>query len=519
MKIIKKILITSLSLIITAVVLVTFYLFADTTLGIIALGSAYALLFAVFILTLVGLIKGNVKFLDIEGRFNFLLILTYTLVTSALLLITWSVNYQLQEELGSLSFSEKIGLISGDYWFNDKKIESFTQDYPVRKVEHVTFTYHPNTEKQVEVMATTLGAITQLEREIYGRVIEKSEPLEVSVLRDADDYDQLNPNLKIAEAGFYNSMNKQAMVYHDATAESGDDLFVVETFVHEYSHYLFDLFLEEEGLDQRDVPVWFNEGIAEYIRNRVVSTFRVPYDFDQDLSYLDLHTQNSWNKAQSDADVYYQAQLGVEYIIGHKGDLSALSDILLDQKETDSFTRSFEQTTDLKLADLQRAVNTLEHDLYETWETWSVNRDFEKAESLYKDILGTHPYNGKIWHQYALMHEQQENWEEALAARQKQIRISPDSEGLINTSYLLVLKDSEEAVIMAEKAFKAADIEPYGINRVLFYEQWLEDISRYHELMTEEKYREAYDSLTQSENMFYYLPIFDELEMKINTLE
>lgn len=513
----KNIILWLARLVVTIIIIVFTYIFVGNVLGTIIFFIGAILLLIISIFSLIGMVRGRSKLLKSMGRFNFFMIFSNCLAVSIVLLVTWSANIILEEEFGELSASEKISLIHSAVSSNENEISAFTQGYPELESGHITFRYHPDTIKSVEEMIATLDVIKQMEKDIYGREIEKTESLEVLVLRNADDYFKLNNNFQSADRGLYDSNRKRAMIYQGGVSGMEDDLYVIETFVHEYSHYLFDLFLEQEELNMREVPIWFNEGIAEFMTKRVITNTMMPGEGEFTISYLDLHTDGEWDQALLTNNIYYQSYLGVEYIVGNQGNVSVLADILLNQKESGDFTQAFEKTTGLDLAGLHQSISLVDQKLDVAWDTWALDRDFEKADSLYKEILKKLPTHSLAWHQYALMFEEDRNWEEALAVRREDIRINPGAAGFLNTSYLLILTDSGESMEMANKALEAAEQEPYG--SIQFIEQWVEDVSHYHQLITDEKYGEAYDAIIQSEPLSYQQSIVEELITMKTALE
>lgn len=509
MKSIKHMLVSVIRFVVMTGIILFTYIFVGPTVGTIIFIVGFILLLAIFIDALIGMIKGKTRCLKTSGRFNLFIVLTDCVVISLILLITWSGNILMQEEFGPLSAMEKMSFVHNALSSNEKEISSFTQDYPVLETNHITFRYHPDTEVSVERMVTALAAIEELEKEIYGHEIQKVKPLEVLVLRNADDYYQLNPTIKTEDAGLYDPNRKRTIMYYDGVNAMEEDFYVVETFIHEYSHYLLDLFIEQEDLKYHEVPVWINEGIAELMRNRIISSMRLPEERDSNISFLDLQTSFEWNQARETNDVYYQAYLAVEYIIGRHGNPSVLPEILLHQKETGDFAQSFDKTTGLKLTELHQTVSSVDQKLNLAWNTWSIDGDYQEAESLYEEVLEDIPYHNFAWQQSALMHEVNNNWDEAITARREHIQVNPTTDSLLNLSYMLVLTDSKEAATMALEALEASENGPY--DQIFFYEQWVEDVSHYHQLMAENKTIEAYESIMKSEHLSYQPTILEEL--------
>lgn len=252
---IKHMLVWVIRLVVTAGVILFTYTIVGNVLGTVIFVVGSIILLTVIISSFIGIVIGKSRLLKNSGRFELFQIITYSVAVGLILLNAWWANTVLKEEFGPLSATEKIGLIHNAFSSNENEISALTKDYPVLVTRHITFRYHPDTEKSVEGMIASLDAIEQLEIAIYGREIKKDKPLEVLIFKNADDYFELNRDVHSLESGHYDSNHKRAMVYKGGVSGMEDDLYVIETFVHEYSHYLLDLFLEQEDLKKYDGPV------------------------------------------------------------------------------------------------------------------------------------------------------------------------------------------------------------------------------------------------------------------------
>ncbi|GEK91804.1 collagenase [Alkalibacterium kapii] len=491
-------------LVITGIILLT-YLVVGVELGAIIFIAGSILLLIVFIMALIGSVKGKSRVFKKAGRFKLVLILTDTVAAMLILLVAFSVTTLVQEEVGLLSAKDKIAIVRNAFSSDKNKVNDFTQAYPVLETDNIIFRYHPDTEKSVEKMTSIFTAVEDMEKDIYGKAVDKSEPLEVIVLRDADDYFTLNPNADTMEGGHYNSYFKRAMLYEDDVSENQENFHILEVFAHEYSHYLMDIFLEEEDLDWRDVPVWFDEGVAELMSYRTVPAHMLPEGKIFDTSFLDLHTHDEWDKSESKVDTrnYDQSYLAVLYLLDSQdGDLSFISDLLKQQSEASDFEEAFNKMTGTELAALHESVSWIENKRSLAWDSWSMESDYEEAEVLYKEILQELPAHSDILQNYAMMLEQSQNWDAAIKARKEHTKVNPTANSLLNLSYMLLFTDSKEALTQATKAVEAAEKEPYDY--LDFYEQWMEDAGHYHQLMKENRPQEAYDFIMESEHADYF---------------
>ena len=65
-----------------------------------------------------------------------------------------------------------------------------------------------------------------------------------------------------------------------------------DNLFHEYTHYVIDSFIDDNKIDNKAVPLWFKEGICDYITGENIF-------FDGELEYIslkNLETYEDWNK-------------------------------------------------------------------------------------------------------------------------------------------------------------------------------------------------------------------------------
>ncbi|WP_343753888.1 tetratricopeptide repeat protein [Alkalibacterium iburiense] len=437
-----------------------------------------------FFIAVIGLIKGKIPRFKLYNRWSSVRLLLYSSLSALVLLVIWSVSAFIQTEYGPMTASEKIELLSTVNGLSEDKVQAFIQEYPKLEYEHITFTYHPESENELQDMLHILPSLLELEKEIYGGEVDKAERLNVLLLQNEADYLKLNPYSIEQESGSYYPLFKRMVLFKDDNIDS------VGTFVHEYHHYLFDLYLSEVEIEKDTLPVWYNEGISEYMRKQLVGT---PYLYEMeesDVLLTNLHTNGQWRSAYENENVYHLALKGVEVIVNHQSEAGALSDILLKLKDEETFEEAYTKQTGLDLNDLNEMLVSSNEEVDQAWVTWDTEGDYESAEQLYQNLLKKHPHDSLVWHQYAMMLEEQNKWDEALYARQKVIDIEPQgASSYLNTSYLLVVIDSEAAVDMAVKAWELTQADPFG--NVIFVQQWMEEVTHFHTLKAEGRSEEA----------------------------
>ncbi|WP_010676625.1 collagenase [Bacillus timonensis] len=503
MRIARNILFLISSLVLTAFLIAVIYLFVNNIIGLIILVVGLIALVTLMIIVAVGL--GKRKFLFIQNKSCILLTYVYLVATIILLCGICFYHFILHYKFGDMSVGDKLKLLQQITVVREISETMMTKDYPVLEHQHITFKYHPETEKQVYKLIESMEEIKRVEEEMFGQAIAKRDPLEVVVLRNSNDYYELMPFLPELIDGAYDNKNKTVLIYQN----SKDETFMVGAFAHEYTHYLLDLFSLKVGLQHDDVPLWYNEGISEYIHYQIIDTPRTPGILDTNLSFSDLHTSKDWNSASESSDTYYLAKKAIDYLVGQHGK-KILASILLDQKETDSFEVSFEKITGLQLSTLNQTIFSVNEELDKAWRAWQEG-DNETAEKMYLEIIRKYPDESLAWHQFALLLEEQQRWDEALEARRKVSQLTPnDGVSFLNLSYLLIIFNTKESLDMANKALELSKMDSFG--NVPFYQEWVNEISIFHQLKNQGKEVEAYRFIFQSEQLSNQTTIMGELK-------
>lgn len=119
------------------------------------------------------------------------------------------------------------------------------------------------------------------------------------------------------------------------------------TAVHEYSHFLFDLYLSENGISIQEIPAWFTEGIAEYFSFKVEQAFPTFYTYYFNTFPFDkLHEINSGNVNT----IYLQGFYAIFDLI-ESYDEDVITQIISAYKTSGDFSAAFEEATDENYAE------------------------------------------------------------------------------------------------------------------------------------------------------------------------
>ena len=126
-------------------------------------------------------------------------------------------------------------------------------------------------------------------------------------------------------------MNMPQVSISEGNINISDNSFKDNLF-HEYTHYAIDRFIEDNNMDKNSLPLWFEEGICEYITTNDIY-------FDKELEYISLkklETYEGFNNEISNlqANIYEQSKLAVLKIVNEKGE-KVLKDMILSLKDKD----------------------------------------------------------------------------------------------------------------------------------------------------------------------------------------
>lgn len=145
-----------------------------------------------------------------------------------------------------------------------------------------------------------------------------------------------------------------------------------EVLFHEYTHYIFNNFISENDIDELSIPIWFQEGISEYIAS-ANKLSEGDLDF---VSLNKLNTINDWVDScnNENAEVYIQSMYAI-YSIVNLSDESKLKDIIVNCKEM-SFDDSFKMAMGLSLTEFED----------------NLRNEFSNYEEMYKSLNNSSYY-------------------------------------------------------------------------------------------------------------------------------
>ena len=213
-----------------------------------------------------------------------------------------------------------------------------------------------------------------------------------------------------------------------------------EILFHEYFHYALSCFLKENDISRDNIPMWFDEGLAEYSScNDKFTEEQIDY-----VSLLKLNSRRDWSsiKNENKNSQVYDESMYAMYMIAKQNGENSFKDIVLKCKEL-SFEESFKEVMGISLekfddnlknnftnySDVREEINKLSsnyelsRDLkmkcleeyvkdnddiraYETLITfYENNKGFEETLSLIKRGIERYPEEASLWLRLGLFYE------------------------------------------------------------------------------------------------------------------
>ncbi|MDU3521589.1 MAG: tetratricopeptide repeat protein [Clostridium saudiense] len=209
-----------------------------------------------------------------------------------------------------------------------------------------------------------------------------------------------------------------------------------EILFHEYSHYALNSFMNENNIPEEDIPIWFNEGIADYLADAQKL-------FGEEMNFISLNKLNSYedwiNSCNNENnEPYIQSMYAIYTLVNLKGE-NIIKDIVLNCKEN-SFNDSFNEVAGLSLDNFEKVlqddfininkmysltsnpqeyvetkikcleeyIKVCEDDIraYETLSRfYEYNRGFDITEEFLKESIEKHPEEPSLWRYLAILYE------------------------------------------------------------------------------------------------------------------
>ncbi|WP_165442883.1 peptidase MA family metallohydrolase [Senegalia massiliensis] len=242
-----------------------------------------------------------------------------------------------------------------------KKINGYSESMNREEFRYITFYFSDKIDKKyIDATKESLSEAEDLTENILGKL--EKESLKVILYDNVKEFKE-NADTSYNINGLYDgigtihlNMNKYKNVL---TIDAFQDI-----FIHEYAHYIWGLYIKENDIYE-NIPVWFEEGVAEYIENNGVSV-EYSISFEQNMEkFKKMNTREDFESLieNEDYNPYDQSYYAIDSLIEMKGK-SIISEILNESKEKD-FYGAFFIATGMEIEEFQNVFMPVYIDNYE----------------------------------------------------------------------------------------------------------------------------------------------------------
>jgi hypothetical protein len=163
---------------------------------------------------------------------------------------------------------------------------------------------------------------------------------------------QKHSNLEDVGA-FYNNEYNLISLLTPSTMGEVDVWFFRRDLRHEYTHFYFQKYLAENKIT--NIPIWFEEGLAEYIAVTMDGLKRSD-DLREVINFELLNSKKDWaNYRREHSQLYLQSHYAIIYII-ENNDIDILKKIVDDSYKY-NFKESMKNNTNIEINQLHKLIN------------------------------------------------------------------------------------------------------------------------------------------------------------------
>lgn len=267
----------------------------------------------------------------------------------------FSINLMITTELGKdLSLEEKIDLYTLPFQkesSNSINYQRMKENKLTHKYQNFTIYYKPHEKELLPIIERAIDKADYLTSGLLGAVKDN----EIDFIIHASSDELYKETLLIKTMGYFDDPNDIVGIaitdLDEITADRMPGSFYFQsTIMHEYTHYRLQAFIKEQGLFVYRIPLWFHEGVAEYIGMYDVKHRYYPF---KDTSFENLVTHKEWEKFRLDNyDVYLQSYYAIRYIVDTYGE-TIIKEIIEETAKVNDFNKGFAKATGISIDDLQ----------------------------------------------------------------------------------------------------------------------------------------------------------------------
>lgn len=224
------------------------------------------------------------------------------------------------------------------------KLKIMTRNMYVKRHGGISIYYHKGTgESDIALIENSIENVKNQKNSILGAT--STYPLSIILFSSSDEF----------HSNFTNVYKYAISNYGFNTIYLSCDNMSQHAITHELNHYIFDCFCKDKKIDSQNIPVWFQEGLAEYSTYLLTKeTFRAE-PLKKVKSFRELNTAKDITKAVTDGyDIYTQAYLAISKIIS-TNKANVIQNILI-QCRSMNFFDALKKTTNESIEDIERSI-------------------------------------------------------------------------------------------------------------------------------------------------------------------
>lgn len=295
------------------------------------------------------------NFLSFKG---FIGLISFTLLTITCTFATiffFSINLMITNELGeNLTFEEKMEF----YMLPFLKDKTNSIDYHAIKTHKLRTTYHnveifyePHEKDLLPIIKHAIDKTDTLTTNLFGKV----EDNDIDLILHSSSEELYEQTSLLKTMGYFDDPNDiVGIAISDLDEILSDQMpgifYFQSTIMHEYTHYRLQTYMKEQGLYINRVPLWFHEGVAEYVGMHEVAYRYYPF---KEAPFEKLITHEEWEEYRFDNyEVYIQSYYAIHYLVEKYGD-EIIRSIIEETAKVNDFDEGFTRATGITIKDLQ----------------------------------------------------------------------------------------------------------------------------------------------------------------------
>ncbi|HZH58846.1 MAG TPA: hypothetical protein VEY70_04560 [Metabacillus sp.] len=269
----------------------------------------------------------------------------YFLAINIMIATELGENLTIEEkyQLYMIPFQEKIVTLA-DY--KEMKENKLATTY-----RHVDIYYEPHEAELIPIIEDSIDKADELTTAIFGEVKDN----QIDLILHSSTEELYEKTSLIETMGYFDDPNNIiGIAITDLSNILSDEMpqsfYFQSTILHEYTHYRLQAFIKQQGLYVYRIPLWFHEGVAEYIGMYNVAHRYYPF---QEIEFVNLDSHHDWEKYRLEKyDVYLQSYYGIKYLVDQYGE-SMIKTIIIETAKENDFDKGFLKATGITIEELQ----------------------------------------------------------------------------------------------------------------------------------------------------------------------